>query len=145
MVSNRLKGLRIVVSIILVLLVLQFEFGMAVNLSTLPELPGIDVSSPQVANYLTQAGAVAVVHAALGAVLGLFSMAILVLSLRSGVRAAQVFGVLACVAVVLAGITGSLFVSSGFQNDGYSHGMATNFLLSFGFYFLELYFLRPAA
>jgi hypothetical protein len=145
MVSKRLKVLRIVVSIILVLLALQFEFGMAVNLSTLPELPTIQFYSPQFTSYLSQAGPVANVHADLGAMLGVLSIAILVLSLRSGVRGIQVFGVLAFVAVILAGITGFLFVSSGFQNDAYSHGMATNFILAFGFYFLELYVLKPAA
>ncbi len=45
-------------------------------------------------------------------------------------RGTQVFG-------------GLSFVLSGFQNDGSSHNMATNFLLSFAFYFLELYVLKP--
>jgi hypothetical protein len=56
----------------------------------------------------------------------------------------QVFGSLAFLATLLAAATGLLFVLSGFQNNGDTHGMATNFLLSFTFYFLELYFLKPA-
>ena len=32
---------------------------------------------------------------------------------------------------------------SGFQRDGYSHGMASGFILSFGFCFLELYSMKP--
>jgi hypothetical protein len=55
----------------------------------------------------------------------------------------QVFGSLAFLATLLAAITGLFFTLSGFQNDGDSHGMASNFLLSFTFYFLELYFLKP--
>jgi hypothetical protein len=59
-------------------------------------------------------------------------------------RSVQVFGSLAFLTILLAAITGLLYTMSGFQNDGDSHGMATNFLLSFTFYFLELYFLKPA-
>jgi hypothetical protein len=55
----------------------------------------------------------------------------------------QVFGILAFLATVLAATTGLLFVLSGFQNNGETHGMATNFLLSLSSYFLELYFLKP--
>jgi hypothetical protein len=36
-----------------------------------------------------------------------------------------------------------LFVLSGFQDNNYSHGMASNFILTFAFYFLELYLLKP--
>ena len=65
------------------------------------------------------------------------------LSLRSGLRSLQAFGSLAFLTILLADLTGLLYTLSGFQNNGDTHGMATNFLLSFTFYFLELYILKP--
>ena len=69
----------------------------------------------------------------------------LALALVSKIRNMQIFGVLAFFSMALAEITGVLFVLSGFQDNDYSHGMATNFLLAFGFYFIELYFLKPTS
>ena len=143
MVSSRLRALKVMVPGLLVLLALQYELGMAVNISNPPQLAPIALSSALFPDYLRQAGGQAVAHAVVGSVVGIISLITLILSLRSEVRGVQIFGVLAFLAVALAGITGSLFVSSGFQNDGYSHGMATNFILSFAFYFLELYTLKP--
>ena len=57
------------------------------------------------------------------------------LLLDSRVRGAQVFGTLGVTSIFLAAYTGLYFVLSGFQTDGLLHGMATNFLLSFIFYF----------
>ena len=85
------------------------------------------------------------VHAILGTVLTIISLINLLMALASKIRSVQVFGALGFLSMALAEICGVLFVLSGFQNDNYSHGMATNFLLTFGFYFLELYFLKPAA
>ena len=74
----------------------------------------------------------------------ILSLVTLILALASKIRSVQVFGVLGFLSMALAATSGVLFVLSGFQNDNYSHGMATNFILTFGFYFLELYFLKPA-
>jgi hypothetical protein len=141
---KRLAVNRIIVIVMLVLLALQYEFGMTVNLSTLPDNPAIGFSLNGVNAALNQAGTVTVIHASLGSLLVLFSIASLIFSLRTGVRSVQVFGSLAFVSTCLAAITGLLFVLSGFKNDGDSHGMATNFILSYTFYFLVLYFLKPA-
>ena len=84
------------------------------------------------------------IHARLGSGLVIFSVINLIFCLRSGLRSVQAFVSLAFLTTLLVAITGLLFTLSGFQNDGDSHGMATNFLLSFTFYFLELYFLKPA-
>ena len=67
------------------------------------------------------------------------------MALASKIRSVQIFGGLGFLAMALAEINGVIFVLSGFQNDNYSHGMATMFILTFGFYFLELYFLKPVA
>jgi hypothetical protein len=144
MAAKRLKGLRIMVMVLLALLGLQYEFGMAVNIANPPSLPAFGFSLNDVLIALNQIGVVAVIHASLGSGLVFISIISLILSLRSGMRSVQVFGSLAFLTILLAAITGLLYTMSGFQNDGDSHGMATNFLLSFTFYFLELYFLKPA-
>jgi hypothetical protein len=148
MSAKRLLVLRILVIVLLVLLAFQFELGMAVNIANPPSIAPIAFSfsglSTGVNDALNRAGGAAQFHAGLGSLLVLLSVVNLVLSLRSGARGAQIFGVLAFLTTSLAATTGLLFVLSGFQNDGDSHGMATNFILSFAFYFLELYFLKPA-
>jgi hypothetical protein len=140
MATNRLQGLKVMVIIMLILLGLQYEFGMAVNLATQPSLAPFGFSMNGVIHALNQIGAVAVIHASLGSALVVIS---LIISLRSGLRSLQVFGSLAFLTILLAAVTGLLYTLSGFQNNGDTHGMATNFLLSFTFYFLELYFLKP--
>jgi hypothetical protein len=144
MSTKRLAVIRVMVIVILVLLALQFEFGMAVNLSTLPDNPAIGFSLNGVNASLHQAGVVTVIHASLGSLLVLFSILSLIFSLRTGIRSVQVFASLAFISTFLAAFTGVLFVLSGYKNDGVSHGMATNFLLSYTFFFIELYFLKPA-
>jgi hypothetical protein len=143
MATKRLQSLRIMVIILLALLGLQYEFGMAVNIANPPNLAPTSLNG--VNNALNQVGVEAVIHASLGTGLVIFSIISLIFSLRSGLRSLQVFGSLAFLTTLLAALTGLLFTMSGFQNYGDSHGMATNFLLSFTFYFLELYFLKPAA
>ena len=141
--TRRFRGLRTLVMIILALLVIQFEFGMAVNISDPPHLSPFGFSMVKFNDALNQVGIMAQLHAGLGTLLAILSLVILILSLRSGVRSVQIFGSLAFLAVLLAAIMGQLFVQSGFQNDNYTHGMASNFILSLVFYFLELYFLKP--
>ncbi len=65
------------------------------------------------------------------------------MSLGSRVRSVQVFGSLVFLSLLLAVTGGLLFVLSGFQNDHNSHQMAAGFILSFAFYFMEPYFLKP--
>ena len=142
--KNRFRGLRILVMAILALLIVQFEFGMAVTLANPSELSPFSFSIVKISDALNQAGVVALLHAILGTLLAIFSVVSLALSLRSRVRSVQIVGSLAFLATVLAASLGLAFTLSGFQNDNYSHGMATNFILSYTFYFLELYFLKPA-
>jgi hypothetical protein len=142
--SPLFRWLRVVVILFLALLSIQFEFGMAINLGpSLPSLTAFDFSFPQIYAALQQAGLVAPIHASLGFFLLLLALANLVLALRSRVRGVQIFSILGVLSTLSAVATGILFTLSGFQNDGYSHGMATNFLLSFIFFFVELYLLKP--
>lgn len=142
---NQIKLLRVAVITLIVLLAIQFEFGMAVNLSNLPSLAPFGFSFPTILSALNQAGAVAGVHAVLGTVLTILSLVSLIMALASKIRNVQIFGGLGFLTMALAEINGVIFVLSGYQNDNYSHGMATMFILTFGFYFLELYFLKPVA
>jgi len=143
MSTNSFKGLRVAVVTLLVFLVLQYELGMAVNLLNPPDLPPFSFSFLNLMVALKQVGSVAVVHAVLGTILTILALITLVLALASKIRSVQVFGALGFLSMALAAISGLLFVLTGYQNDHYSHGMATNFILTFGFYFLELYFLKP--
>jgi hypothetical protein len=127
----------------LALLGLQYEFGMAVNLAPQPSLAPFGFSINGVIHALNQIGAAAIIHASLGSALVIIALIALILSLRSGRRSVRVFGSLAFISILMAALTGVLYTLSGFQNNGDTHGMATNFLLSFTFYFLELYFLKP--
>ena len=143
--SPLFRSLRVVVIFFLVVLSLQFEFGMAINLSpNLTDQPPFGFSLAQLYQTLQTVGLAGPIHATIGFFLLLLAIVNLVLALRTRVRGVQVFGILGFVSVMLALATGILFTLSGFQNDGYSHGMATNFLLTFIFYFVELYLLKPA-
>ena len=145
MKPTQFKPLRILIVVILILLAMQYEFGMAVNISNPPSIPPFGFSISAISDALHQAGGVALLHAILGAWLVIFSLVSLILSLRTKVRSVQIFGVLAFLSIFLAATSGLLFILSGFQDDHYSHGMATNFILTFAFSFLELYFLKPDA
>lgn len=144
MSTNSFKGLRVAVVTLIVFLAFQFELGMAINLSDPPNIPPISFSLHNVLGALNQVGSIALVHALLGTVLTVLALVTLVLALASKIRSVQVFGVLGFLSMTLAATSGVLFVLSGYQNDHYSHGMATNFILTLVFYFLELYFLKPA-
>ncbi len=143
MSANQLQVSRIFVILLLVLLAFQYEFGMAVNISNPPSLPAFSLSDGDAMNAaLNAAGGLALAHAILGFLIWLIALGNLALSRRSGLRRVQVFAALTLLCVSLAGISGTLFVASGFNNDGYSHGMATNFILAYSFVFLDLYFLK---
>ena len=144
MKSNQFKSLRMMVTITLILLTLQYEFGMAINLSpNLPELAPFGFSLTEISDALHLAGPMALVHAGLGSLLTLLSILILFLSLRSKIRSIQVLGSLSFLTMLVAMIGGILFTLSGFQADHYSMAMASNFILTFIFNFLELYYLKP--
>ncbi len=142
MKSSRVKTLRVLAIIMLVALGLQYELGMQFIMINPEPITPFAFSLPAVGDALHGVGLVAGVHAAWGGLLLVFSLVILVAALLSGVRAAQVFGVLGFLSIVFAALGGLLFVLSGFQDDNNSHNMATNLLLSFTFYFLEVYVLK---
>ncbi len=143
--KKRFTRVRILVIIILALLVVQFELGIVANLAGPPELAPISVFSSKIGAALKQAGTVETIHGDIGSLLPLVSLVGLILSLRIRVRSVQVVGILAFLAVLIAAVSGILFVGSGFQNDTFSEWMAAGFILSLILYFLELYFLKPSS
>ena len=144
MKSKQFKSLQIMVIITLILLTIQYELGMYINLSpNLPELAPFGFSLMKILDVLHLAGPAALAHAVLGSLLTLMSILTLILSLRSKIRSVQIFGSLGFLTMLVAMIGGILFTLSGFQEDHYSLAMASNFILTFIFYFLELYFLKP--
>ncbi len=143
MAADSLKLLRVFVIVLLVLLGFQYEFGMVVNIANPPSIAPFPFSLSAFSDAIHGVGPVALLHAGMGGLLAILSLVGVVMSLRSKIRMVQVFGSLGFLAVLLAGTSGLLFVLSGFQDDHFSHGMASNFLLAFTFYFVELYFLKP--
>lgn len=143
MSANPFKKLRISVVVLLVLLFVQYEFGIAINIANPPTLPAFSFSDNSAFNNaLNTAGGLAQPHAILGFLVWLVSLVILVLSLRTGIRSVQIFGSLMLLSITVAGMGGSFFVQSGFTNDQASHTMAASFILAYSFAFLELYFLK---
>lgn len=143
--ATNLKPLRILVIVILVLLVIQYEFGMAVNIANPPSISPFSFSFPALRSALDAVGPAALFHAGLGGLLLILALVNMVMALMSKVRSAQIFGVLSFLAVLLAAHGGLRFALSGFQDDHASHEMATNFLLSFALFFIELYLRKPAS
>ncbi len=139
---NRIKTLKVLLIVLLVLLAVQYEFGMTVNIANPAAIPPVPFSNQAVSQAMNGVGPTLVIHATLGSLLALLALAALIVSWLSRRRGAQIFGTLGFLAILSAGYGGTMFVLSGFQNDSNSHNMATSFLLSFAFYFIELYALK---
>ena len=134
-----LRPLRVFSIVLLILLAFQFEFGIAVNLSpSLQEVPPLPGSVAALWTALAKVGAGALVHALLGTALSVAGLVGLALAIMSRGGMVAVTGILSFLFLALAEANGILFTLSGFKNDGYSHGMATGFLLAFSLYFLQV-------
>ena len=134
-----LRALKVVSIALLALLAIQFELGMTVNLSpSLQNTPAFSFSLPAVWGALSKVGAAATTHAVVGSLLVILTLGAFLLALLTRLPSIVVFGVLGFLTAAVAAATGVLFTLSGFQADGLSHGMATNFLATFSFQFIEL-------
>jgi len=135
---TRFRFLRIAVVGILILLAVQFELGMAVNLSpSLEDVPPVAGTVTAIWGALARVGEAALTHALLGTFLTVLALASLVLAIRSRARSVAVIGVFSFLVMALATVNGILFTLSGFKNDHFSHGMATLFLLAFSLHFVQ--------
>lgn len=131
--------------VMIVSLFLQYELGIATIIANLASIPPFNFSIIVFSHALEQVGGVALLHAAFGGWLMIISIINLILALRTKIRKVQVFAILSFLSIVIAAGGGLFFVLSGFQNDNASHTMATNFLLSFTFSFIEIYYARPVS
>ena len=145
MSSSPVKHLRILTVVMIVSLFLQYELGIATSMANPASIAPFSFSITAFRSALEQVGGVAVLHAGFGGWLVIISVTNLVLALKTKIRKVQIFGVLSFLSIIIAAGGGLFFVLSGFQNDNASHAMATNFLLSFTFSFIELYYTRPAS
>ncbi len=143
--SNQLKRLWIMTIVMIVLLFLQYELGITTIMSDIPSVSPFPFSVAAFRGALEHAGAVAAAHADFGGLLVIVALINLTLALVTKVRSVQILGVLNFIFILVAAGGGLFFVLSGFQNDHASHAMATNFLLSFTFSFIELYSIRSAS
>ena len=117
---------------------------MTVNLRpALPKLPPVSISPGPFRTALNLAGVTAVIHASPGSLLPVIGLVNLIVVQFIGKTSTRIYGILAFLTTLLAAGLGVAFVLSGYQNDGLSHGMATNFILTLFLYFLELYTLKP--
>ena len=134
---TRFRFLRVFAIVILAILALQFELGMNVNLSPeLKEVPPLAPSISAIWGALHAVGGSATIHALMGSFLVIVTLAALILSVTSRSTSVGIIGALCFVTTTSAAFTGVLFTMSGFKGDGLSHGMATNFLLSFALHFV---------
>ena len=136
------KHLRIVAIVMIVVLFVQYEFGIATIMANPASIPPFSFSIATVTNALTQVGIIALIHAGLGSLLFILSILNLILAWRTNDRMARIFGAFGFLSMLFAAGGGLYFVLSGFQNDNASHAMATNFLLAYTWYFLELFYAR---
>ncbi len=143
--SSQLKRLRFMIVVMIVLLFVQYEFGMATIMSDIPSRSPFGFSVAALRGALEQAGPVALIHAGFGGLVLIVGLINLVLALATKVRSLQILGALNFIFLIIAAGGGLFFVLSRFQNDHASHAMATNFLLAFAFSFIELYSIRSPA
>jgi heme A synthase len=139
----RSSKLQILVVLTLVILSIQGWTGDFVNLFSAFPVGAVNSSFIGLFQALEEAGQLPFYHALEGILLVAFSLAILILSLRTKIRNAKIASIIAFGAVVSATIGGILFVLSGFQDNGNSMQMAGSFIGAYAFYFLELYFTKP--
>ncbi len=142
--SSVLKRLRIMMVVMIVMLFLQYELGIATIMSDIPSTSPFSFSVTAFRGALERAGGIAVVHAGFGGIIILVALVNLILALMTKVRAVQILGMLNFLFILIAAGGGLFFVLSGFQNDHASHAMATNFILAFAFSFIELFYIRSA-
>lgn len=135
--------LRLLIVATLILLTIQGWFGDTVNLFAVPTSPvNVESSANGVFQAIVNVGPTLIIHAFIGLAILALGITVLSLSLRSKPRNIQIPAVLGLVMVVSAIIGGTLFVLSGFTNNGVSAQMGGSYIGAYAFYFIELYFSK---
>ena len=137
------RRLRLLIILTLALLTVQGWFGDTVNLFAVPTSPvTVEASASGLLTAIANDGATLIIHAFIGIVLLALSATVLAFSLKSKPRNVQVPSILGLVMVVSAIIGGTLFVLSGYTNNGVSAQMGGSFIGAYAFYFIELYYAK---
>jgi hypothetical protein len=135
--------LRLLIVATLILLTVQGWFGDTVNLFGVPTSQvTVEPSASGVLHAVLSVGPTLIIHAFLGIALLGFAAVVLVFSIRAKPRSVQVPAILGLVMVVSAIIGGTLFVLSGFSNNGVSAQMGGSFIGAYAFFFIELYYTK---
>ena len=137
------RRLRLLIILTLALLTVRGWFGDTVNLFAVPTSPvTVEASASGLLTAIASDGATLIIHAFIGIVLLALSATVLAFSLKSKPRNVQVPSILGLVMVVSAIIGGTLFVLSGYTNNGVSAQMGGSFIGAYAFYFIELYYAK---
>ena len=138
-----LRRLRLLIVLTLVLLTVQGWFGDTVNLFAVPTSPvTVEASASGLLTAIVNDGPTLIIHTFTGIVILVLSVTVLGFSLRSKPRSIRAPSILGLVMVVSAIIGGTLFVLSGFTNNGVSAQMGGSFIGAYAFYFIELYYAK---
>jgi heme A synthase len=138
------RKLRIWTIVIIGLLAVQGFTGDTVNLFSAFPNGIVSNSLDGLVRAIAGAGGLEVYHAVEGAAIFVLSILVLVLAWRAGVtQKARLMAILGLAATTSAVVGGTLFVLSGFKNDGNSAQMGGSFISAYAFYFLTLYFTKP--
>jgi len=137
------RTLRRLIVVTLVLLTIQGWFGDTVNLFTIPPGPvSVEASAGGLLTAVINVGPTLIAHAFIGIALLALSVVVLAFSLRSKPRSIQIASILGLIMIISALIGGTLFVLSGFANNGVSAQMGGSFIGAYAFYFIELYYAK---
>ncbi len=138
--KKRLNVLRGTFLVTLILLVIQYIFGMIVNLYV--QFPSTLIGGKAVWGWAMSSTLVVPIHALLGTVLLIAAIVALVLSIRIRRVPELLTSVLGFVMIVFAWLSGILFLSFGQQN-GVSLQMAIGFIGAVIAYGVGCYTARP--
>lgn len=135
--------LRLLIVATLVLLTVQGWFGDTVNLFAIPTSPvTVEFSANGVFQAIVNVGPTLIIHAFIGLATLALGIVVLSFSLKSKPTNIQIPAILRLVMVSSAIIGGTLFVLSGFTNNGVSAQMGGSYIGAYAFYFIELYFSK---
>ncbi len=143
--KGRLNGekrkLRIVVAATLVLMTFQGWLGDSINL--FGKFPAtVTASAGGFVSAILSVGPFLIVHVASALLLAVLGVITAAIAFRTGPRGAKIASIIGLLFIASAIIGGTLFVMSGFADNGYSAQMGASFIFAYASYFLVLYYTK---
>jgi heme A synthase len=132
--KRRIQQVRLTTRITIAFLLVQFLLGMWTNLFVPFPAPDGNPFEQIFSNGLYVIAA----HLILGIALFGTGLAVLALATLARIRSVVMSGAAGLASIIIAGISGLLFVLSGFQSDPYSYLMSVGFISAFAVYFSVL-------